>query len=73
MENLILSDRTQKKPGEIQAAGKAGPLKSARPGIEPGKEYQTGVLLYCFRISGKALKSTFYERKSLIQILVAII
>ena len=63
MENLILSDRTQKKPGEIQAAGKAGPLKSARPGIEPGKEYQTGVLLYCFRISGKALKSTFYERK----------
>jgi DNA polymerase-3 subunit beta len=63
VENLILSDRTQKKPGEIQAAGKAGPLKSARPGIEPGKEYQTGVLLYCFRISGKALKSTFYERK----------
>ena len=63
MENLILSDRTQKKPGEIQAAGKAGPLKSARPGIEPGKEYQTGILLYCFRISGKALKSTFYERK----------
>ena len=63
MENLILSDRTQKKPGEIQAAGKAGPLKSARPGIEPVKEYQTGVLLYCFRISGKALKSTFYERK----------
>ena len=63
MENLILSDRTQKKPGEIQAAGKAEPLKSARPGIEPGKEYQTGFLLYCFRISGKALKSTFYERK----------
>ncbi|EDO61754.1 DNA polymerase III, beta subunit [[Clostridium] leptum DSM 753] len=63
MENLILSDRTQKKPGEIQAAGKAEPLKSARPGIEPGKEYQTGILLYCFRISGKALKSTFYERK----------
>jgi DNA polymerase-3 subunit beta len=63
VENLILSDRTQKKPGEIQAAGKAEPLKSARPGIEPGKEYQTGFLLYCFRISGKALKSTFYERK----------